>query len=332
VIVLGDRSWIEKAHEIYHKDFTSIVVGTETALGARFVEKMFQLSFTLPAMKPETRNHFTRTVLGGIADVRSQPATQDKVDALGELHKKLKTEIDSGATVPRREELVGQLKQAAIEKGVSKEEAESLANLQLVATAGSDANYQGDMFNILSQLAATLPNNPRQIKRIVNAFAIYETVGRLYFNYQLTAGRTEEGILRACRWRQLAMWVTLATEWPDLWRTLARRPDLVDIALAKPPGKSMLQEKLLAEQSSDGERAQLNAVLHRLTYDYSLARLLCVNHDPGSSGPGSSDSERAAFPETRLEAAAIYDFNRIMWEPGFPTQKPAGSPARPAPG
>lgn len=71
----------------------------------------------------------------------------------------------------------------------------------------------------------------------------------------------------------------------------------------------------------------LNAVLHRLTYDYSLTRLLCVNHNPGSNQPDPNDSETAAFPETRLEAAAIYDFNRIMWEPGFPTQNPAPAPA-----
>jgi hypothetical protein len=326
VIVLGDRSWIEKAHEIYHKDFAGILVGTETGLGARFVEKMFQLSFTLPAMKAEVRNRFTRTVLGGAPDARTQAEAPGNVAALGELHVKLKT-IDSQATVPRREELVGQLKAAAIKGGLPKEEADSLANLKLVATAGSDADYQGEMFNILSQLAATLPNNPRQIKRIVNAFAIYETVGRLYFNYQCTADGTEEGSRRAYRWRQLAMWVTLATEWPDLWRTLARTPGLIDVALAKPPGKNRLQKKLLAEQSSDAERALLNAVLHRLTYDYSLTRLLCVNHNPGSNQPDPTDSGTAAFPETRLEAAAIYDFNRIMWEPGFPTQNPAPAPA-----
>jgi hypothetical protein len=108
-------------------------------------------------------------------------------------------------------------------------------------------------------------------------------------------------------------------------RTLARRPDLIDVALAKPPGKNKLQKKLLAEQSGDEERAILTAVLHRLTYDYALARLLCVS--PNSNDMDAGSLQVAAFPETRLEAAARYDFNRIMWEPGFPTQNPAGSPA-----
>jgi hypothetical protein len=276
VIVLGDRTWIERAHEIYHKDFADIVVGTETKLGARFVEKVFQLSFTLPAMKPAVRSQFTRTVLGEQPTAPAAGKTTAATDALTDLHQELKTAIALPATVAEREKSVEDAKQKAIGSGATQAQVDALANQRLVAAAAADADYKGEVFNILSQLADGMPNNPRQIKRIVNAFAIYEAVGRLYFNYQLTAQGSKEGDLRARRWRQLAMWVTLSTEWPDIWRALARTPELIDVALAKALAKDNLQKKLLAMQLDDGQRTLLGGVLHRLAHDPSLARLLHI--------------------------------------------------------
>ncbi|HEV2968732.1 MAG TPA: P-loop NTPase fold protein, partial [Pirellulales bacterium] len=247
VLVLGDRSWIEKAHEIYHKDFAGITVGTESRLGERFVEKMFQLSFTLPAMKPEIRERFTRAVLdgvlegradrgGGATDMPVPPDTgrsSEQGDVLRELEQKVGEAIDNFATVEKREEQVNLAKQEAVERGAEKAHVDALANTKLVAAAASDPGYERQVANVLFELAARLPNNPRQIKRIINAFAIYETVGRLYFDYHLGTDKTgENGEVGARRWRQLAIWVTLATEWPDTWRALAREPRLIDAAYA----------------------------------------------------------------------------------------------------
>jgi KAP family P-loop domain/TIR domain len=321
VIVLGDRAWIERAHEIYHKDFADIVVGTETKLGARFVEKMFQLSFTLPAMKPAVRDRFTKTVLGERPDGEASIESQ----ALTDLDRRLKEAVAAPATVAQREQSIEQAKQRAVNSGAAKEQVDTLANQRLVAAAAADAGYKGEVFNILSQLADSLPNNPRQIKRIVNAFAIYETVGRLYFNYQLTVQGSENGELRARRWRQLALWVTLSTEWPDIWRAIARTPKLINVALAEPPAKGKLQQKLLAEQFDDAQRNLLKNVLHRLAHDYSLLRLLQVHPRPPIRQGQPEGQSVTGFPEVRLEPAAIYDFNRIMWEPNFPTQNPSGS-------
>ncbi|HEV2968733.1 MAG TPA: P-loop NTPase fold protein, partial [Pirellulales bacterium] len=253
VLVLGDRSWIEKAHEIYHKDFAGITVGTESRLGERFVEKMFQLSFTLPAMKPEIRERFTRAVLDGVLEGRADgesntgtgiaapaggggaadmPVASD-TDVLRELEQKVGEAIDKFATVEKREEQVNLAKQEAVERGAEKAHVDALANTKLVAAAASDPGYERQVANVLFELAARLPNNPRQIKRIINAFAIYETVGRFYFDYQLGTDKTaENGEVGARRWRQLAIWVTLATEWPDTWRALAREPRLIDAAYA----------------------------------------------------------------------------------------------------
>jgi hypothetical protein len=351
VLVLGDRSWIEKAHEIYHKDFAGITVGTESRLGERFVEKMFQLSFTLPAMKPEIRERFTRAVLDGVLEGRADgesntgtgiaapaggggaadmPVASD-TDVLRELEQKVGEAIDKFATVEKREEQVNLAKQEAVERGAEKAHVDALANTKLVAAAASDPGYERQVANVLFELAARLPNNPRQIKRIINAFAIYETVGRFYFDYQLGTDKTaENGEVGARRWRQLAIWVTLATEWPDTWRALAREPRLIDAAYADDLAeRSGIRKALLDSLSSEEARKTAEVIIHRLTHDRLLLRLLGI--DRAEQAP-VTDAVRSAngsslFAQTRMEAAAIYEFNRIMWEPGFPMNAPSMAPA-----
>src|SRR5262249_2468067 len=104
-------------------------------------------------------------------------------DALREFEQKLNRLTLLSGPVGRREQLVTAAKDEALRYGAREEEVDALTTIKLVAASGADASYHGEVFNALSRLAACLPNNPRQIKRIVNAFAIYETVGRLYFNY-----------------------------------------------------------------------------------------------------------------------------------------------------
>jgi KAP-like P-loop domain-containing protein len=358
VLVLGDRSWIEKAHEIYHKDFAGITVGTESRLGERFVEKMFQLSFTLPAMKPEVRERFTRAVLegvlegranresnsgtvlaataggGGATDMRVPPSavrSREQGDVLRELEHKVGEAIDKFATVEKREEQVNLAKLEAVERGAEKAHVDALANTKLVAAAASDPGYERQVANVLFELAASLPNNPRQIKRIINAFAVYETVGRFYFDYQLGTDKTaDNGEVGARRWRQLAIWVTLATEWPDTWRALARESRLIDAAYADDLAeRSSIRQALLEGLLGEEARKKAEAIIHRLTHDHLLLRLLGVDRGEQARVADADQSvdDSGLFAQTRMEAAAIFEFNRIMWEPGFPMNAATTAPA-----
>jgi hypothetical protein len=319
VLVLGDRSWIEKAHEIYHKDFADLSVGTEARLGERFVEKMFQLSFTLPAMKPEARERFTRGVLEGAVP----PEATAQVELLREVQRGLR-DNRKPLTVEGREEQVGKLKQQAVERGAKQEDVDTLANIELVKDAASDPEYERQVAGILLGLAPSLPNNPRQIKRIINAFAVYETVGRIYYKYQLRNDESdEEGPVRARRWRQLAIWVALATEWPDTWRALAREPRLIEAAYAGAAAeRSGAKKALLDGLTGEEARNRTEAVIRRLTHDRLLSRLLAAKSDGQDPGRGKRGDGGDLFAQTPMEAAAIYEFNRIMWEPGFPMSAP----------
>jgi hypothetical protein len=305
VLLLGDRAWIENAHDVYHKDLGSLREG-ESGLGARFVQKVIQLSFRLPTIKPVDRERFARDVLGDVDRETKASVTEVLRRADAEM-----TEIVSGpGSIASKEADLARVvdtTRATLSEELGYQKAEGatdlageLASLKLVAAAGSDASQQRTVYNAVTQLVGSLPNNPRQIKRIFMAFATYELVGRAYFGYQLTP-EGEEGEHKAKRWRQLAIWVTLAIEWPETWRAIARRPALLDLAYANDtdspdvakPGKPL----------SDAEKL----VIQRLRTDRTLRTLLTAR----------SGASRQGFGETAMEVGAVCEFNRIIWEPEF---------------
>jgi hypothetical protein len=199
-----------------------------------------------------------------------------------------------------------------------------IVTAKVVAAAGSDAAQQREVFNIITQLFDCLPNNPRQIKRIFMAFATYEPVGRTLFGYQLTPVG-DDGERLARRWRQLALWVTLAVEWPDTWRAIARRPEVLSSAYAASDVRTAL-DKALTGAMDDLQRSQTNGLLRRLRTDPTLRALL--------SGARRDDlgAQANRFAGTAMEAEAVYEFNRIIWEPGFALEAALDDqPEEPAP-
>lgn len=315
VLVLGDRAWIETAHELSHDKLANLSFGAEAKLGARFVEKVFPLSFRLPAIRPETRDAYTRATLGGGAPgaKAAADAPEPEVQALQGFENTLHDILARNLPVGRREELIAAAKREA--EGVDDKALDQIASRKLVAASGSDTGHQEEISNILGQLAESLPNNPRQIKRIMNAFSIYESVGRLYFNYQLTEQSGREGAVRAERWRQLAIWVTLSTEWPETWRAIARRPEILDIAYGEAKDDTAFLDSL-----EPGEEAAVTGALKRMRKSRSLRALL---DRAGPAPRGGSDTPTAVdFAATRLDAEAVREFNRIIWELGFDTSAP----------
>jgi hypothetical protein len=359
VMVLGDRAWIETAHQTYHKEMADLTFGSEARLGARFVEKVFQLSFRLPAIRPEVRDRYTRRAVerrdlrpvkpapGNMADAaqpsapaadmaapagqtrQSQqsppsppPQPDPKAEAFAVFEQMLDDILADGDKIGERERRVAEAKDVAARAGCESARLDEIASRRMVAAAGADASHQGEVTSILVALADSLPGNPRQIKRIMNTFAVYETVGRIHFNYQLSASG-EGGEERARRWRQLAMWVTLATEWPETWRAIARRPDLIEVAYGPAKGAEAREAKFLKDLEA-GQAELMSAALARMKAGRTLRALLSGGPAPAA---GSGTPSVADFAGTRMEAEAVREFNRIIWEPGFDTRSPSSPSA-----
>jgi hypothetical protein len=316
VLLLGDRAWIEGAHDVYHKDLLALE-GGEAKLGALYVRKVIQLSFRLPVMKAEARRRFARRVLGE----RDEQSAERVTSELKEVEQKTREIASGGGSIGAKEAAISAvIKQAArsfaalpdAQRIVATAAASEIAETQVVVAAGADTAQQREVFNAVTQLIDCLPNNPRQIKRIFMAFATYEQVGRRLFGYKLTP-TGDDGELKARRWRQLAMWVTLAVEWPETWRAVARRPELLDAAYG-PEAERSVHEGAIMKVLTDAQKPALAAVLRRLRSDPSLVALL------SGEGTAGLSAEAEAFAHTAMEPAAVYEFNRIIWEPDFQLQ------------
>jgi hypothetical protein len=312
VLLLGDRAWIENAHDVIHKDVGGMREG-EGGLGARFVQKVIQLSFRLPTIKAEARTRFARGVLG---DAPGDARTEQVAEVLRKVDAEVSSIVGQGQSMGDREAQVALVLETArseLPEGLSEAETEAavglvetLANVKIVAAAGADTAQQRSVFNAVTRLVESLPNNPRQIKRIFMAFATYEVVGRIYFGYQLTP-EGPDGERKARRWRQLAMWVTLAIEWPETWRAIARRPGVLDVAYA-PAAARKKAEAALVKGLGEDEAKEVRATIERLRADRTLCALL--SRTAGEVGDGD-------FAATAMDSEAVYEFNRIIWEPGF---------------
>jgi hypothetical protein len=82
-----------------------------------------------------------------------------------------------------------------------------------------------------------------------------------------------------------------------------------------------LREELIEGKSED-ERKKIEQLLLRLTGDPALSRLLCIKGDSSlDKGRDKTPAVADLFANVRIDADAIYEFNRIMWEPGFPTTR-----------
>ena len=83
--------------------------------------------------------------------------------------------------------------------------------------SAADEKVQAATRHRLEPIARVLPPNPRQIKRIINAIALFQEIARIRMAVQPDT----------TTWRQLTLWIVLMTEWPRTWTTLATWPNLV---------------------------------------------------------------------------------------------------------
>jgi hypothetical protein len=219
-LLLGDRNWIEQAFAEVHKAMKPIDVGGEHSFGGRFVEKAIQLSLVLPAMPPDERSVYVKALLGLSSEVKVDPAEnldeqqrEDVKQSIRELAETPDPMVRDKNAADIRERVKGF---AAVSDEVKRVVVKSI-DREMALRSAADKRVQAATRHRLEPIANVLPPNPRQIKRIINAIALYQEVARIRMSVQPETQR----------WRQLALWIVLMTEWPQTGTRLAEWPDLV---------------------------------------------------------------------------------------------------------
>lgn len=207
-IVAGDRKWICSSFEKRYADFCGEIGAPGRPLGYLFLDKVFQLSTSVPQLSAERQGEYWRHLLDR-TDARSAQAEREERAALeAESAREMK-----GKT--RHEDIQQEIEKA--EEGSLKQEALRAAAAKQITSPEAIAAAE----HRLQPFAHLLEANPRSMKRLVNAYGLNHARAFL------------EG--RDVSVEALARWTIIELRWPLLadyvgrnWREIANGTLRVD--------------------------------------------------------------------------------------------------------
>jgi KAP family P-loop domain/Clp amino terminal domain, pathogenicity island component len=195
-VVAADRAWLCESFATAYSEFEDSVGNPGRPLGFLFLEKTFQISLEIPPMSHHDRSRYWDTLMRGIRNGSSHAKRRDD-GSVGKM-------LADASTQAEIEDGVGDL----LRLGADQEEVLLAAVRRLNAP-----DMQEQLEKLLSEFAPLLENNPRSMKRLMNAYGI-ERDRLLRDGYLLT--KTER--------RQLALLTILRLRWPLFAEHLRANP------------------------------------------------------------------------------------------------------------
>jgi len=205
-VVAGDGAWIRNAFEQHYSDFAVQIAEPGRPLGYLFLNKIFQLTLPVPRVGPTRQESFFRELLG-LQPGQGTAAAAATAEAVVSAQDDVRAAPDDEA----QQQVLARLPQA-----VREVVAPTAVRRQTEAAFTQATEHR------LAGFAGLLPDNPRAVKRFLNAFAMTRTV------------RTLEG--QAIPTPSLALWTILLTRWPQLADALADHPNWLTPAVPDPSG------------------------------------------------------------------------------------------------
>ncbi|MBD0372735.1 MAG: hypothetical protein ICV60_17960 [Pyrinomonadaceae bacterium] len=196
-VVAADRRWLCSSYTKAYQSFSGAVDEPGRPLGYLFLDKIFQLSTSVPRMSPDMQRAYWTLLLSG-----NRANKSERLQELEEAAQKKVQEIRTEAG----------LQQAA------QDGAQNLLELQKIREAAvirlASQEVEADIEHALKSFAPLLEPNPRAMKRLLNAYAVQRAVATL-------AG---VDIKR----EQLALWTIASLRWPVLAEYLEDEPKLTE--------------------------------------------------------------------------------------------------------
>ncbi|WP_169308846.1 P-loop NTPase fold protein [Paracoccus gahaiensis] len=211
-LILGDRAWIEKCYAQAYVEMLADGQDPRT-FGGHFAEKSLQLSFLLPSTSQEQIDSYVDALLGAEAGGGAGVAQQREIMDAAKAVARRQSGVQRDAEVRSAMKKVDAIK----DKGLRAAATQMVRDATIIGTALSPAT-EAEIRHHLQDLHALMPNNPRQIKRVINMVALYQASALAVLGYELGG----EG------WRRMALWVLLAGGYPTIWRALDADPGLAD--------------------------------------------------------------------------------------------------------
>jgi hypothetical protein len=223
-VVAADKHWLSDSYATVYKDFVSNADQVGRPLGYLFLEKTFQLSVRVPHLSPEVRDRFWLGLLRRTRERAESPRRPDRF--WNKLYAMIRRRNAVVRPADPETERAREAGEAAVTHVSSEEEVfKALASVEGDATVEAeelrkaairklkDPRIEARTAHTLEGFAALLEENPRAMKKLINAYGVER-------DYQLRRGKKISTGTR----RRLAFWTTLGLRWPLLTEFLAKRP------------------------------------------------------------------------------------------------------------
>jgi len=208
-VIAADRRWLYECFEIIYKDFTKSIREPGRRTGYLFLEKIFQMSISVPAMSEETQKAYLDTLYRG-----ERVETEQKI---AEASKQAEAEFEQVTTT---EALIEQMETRQTDPDPLVQQARREAAVRRLASQAVSA----DIEHFLQPFAPLLERNPRAMKRLVNAYSVYLALAMLA---DVALINSEE------KKKRFALWTILSLRWPSLAEKLEQDPEILLAILEK---------------------------------------------------------------------------------------------------
>lgn len=204
-VVAADRAWIRSSFEKRYQSFAQDVGNEGQPIGYLFLEKLFQLSSPLPGIGVDKREQFWRYLL----DPERKPEPQHNPEKpLPEISVQ---EIQENLIILKeRDEVLTH--EAA--KQFDQEHASPAMTAAMIEYVNTSLKDEANRTHILYEFASLLPENPRIMKRVINAFAFRHAITLMEKTY--------------IPLNKIARWTILEQQFPAVADVLAENPNCVE--------------------------------------------------------------------------------------------------------
>lgn len=241
-LVLADSRWLRTAFETRFAPFVPQVAEPGKPLGYLFLDKLFQLSVSIPSAPTSLyQTWLDSLLLPEAGSCESSPPSEvlpdssnvDQVDYVVSLHTGLsaknkrtiqvgKSTIGSHGEDRLRREIgsaqgPAELYSPAIQEAVLRLPPQSRLEVKSTQVRRSHELQENIERHILTEYLPLMPENPRAVKRCINTFGVNSTIAFVVLG---NVG-TKEAI------DQVVRWTILSVRWPELAEHLRRNADVL---------------------------------------------------------------------------------------------------------
>lgn len=194
-VIAADQRWLFAAFEQTYKEFKDSIKEPDKKIGYLFLEKIFQLSMSIPQISDEARAVYLDYLLG-----------KEKKGQLEAKREQARLQVEEIGNEQGLFEKVQSQESGSIEKVLIREAA--------VAKSAS-LEIEKETVHFLSSFAHLMDPNPRAIKRLVTFYGVQRAIAILC---------DEEIISDLEKRNQLALWTIVKMRWPLLADYLEEYP------------------------------------------------------------------------------------------------------------